>query len=277
MYRHLASRAGDDSVKNPEERGKFNQLKKEHPELFKEGYLYPDAQILEYRPDKLLNPTTAIAAQKIDDTETLLNDCLALAVNRLVHWKFFVAREQIIRLQERKLHERKSFVEKGKIEYGSSIMAFKDFFVKDHRAYSLKEVATFAGEKGYLQLEAFVTENMIKNSKHRELLVLSTIFTTREHANHCTTFYMHQYNGKPCLFLYDPNQGDLYSRPRTDLCPYLDFAESFNRYTHFIVYYLYSRDLEVARKKTGHDEEYHLNNEMIYVMTGKWDEEYLKV
>jgi hypothetical protein len=25
-----------------------------------------------------------------------------------------------------------------------------------------------------------------------------------------------------------------------------------------------------------HDEEYHINNEMIYVMTGKWDEEYLK-
>ena len=276
MYRHLASRAGDDSVKDPEERGKFNQLKKEHPELFKEGYLYPDAQILEYRPDKLLNPATAIAAQKIDDTETLINDCLALAVNRLVHWKFFVSREQIIRLQERKLHKATSIVEKGKIEYGASILAFKDFFVKDHRAYSLKEVATFAGEKGYLQLEAFVTENMIKNSKHRELLVLSTIFTTREHANHCTTFYMHQYNNKSYLYLYDPNQGDLYSRPRAELCVNLNFAESFNRYTHFIVYCLSSRSLTNHYKGSDHDEEYHLNNEMIYVMTGKWNEEYLK-
>jgi hypothetical protein len=127
------------------------------------------------------------------------------------------------------LHEAKSVVVKGKIEYGSSIKAFKDFFINEHRAFSLKEVATFEGEKGLQQFQDFVTENMIKNSKHRELLVLITIFAMREHANHCTTFYMHQYKGKPCLNLNNPILGNMYSRPRADFCLNLNFAECYNR------------------------------------------------
>ena len=49
---------------------------------------------LEYKPQKLMDPTNRIAAEEFTNTETMLNDCLDKSVNQMIFWKFFTCREQ---------------------------------------------------------------------------------------------------------------------------------------------------------------------------------------
>ena len=77
---------------------KRDALKEEDPESFTKGFLYSDYQVIEYKPEDLMDPTKFIAAQQVLYSETMLNDCLILAVNQLLRHRFFVQREQVQRL-----------------------------------------------------------------------------------------------------------------------------------------------------------------------------------
>ena len=115
---------------------------------------------LEYKPHKLMDPTNRIGAEAFSNTETMLNDCLVKSVNQMICWKFFTCREQTSHLMRLRLGLSDDRANQTKTEFGLSITAFRDFFVKDHKAYSLKKVVEFAGENVCQQLKNFVKENM---------------------------------------------------------------------------------------------------------------------
>ena len=71
---------------------------------FTKGFLYSDYQVIEYKPEDLMDPTKFIAAQQLLLKETMLNDCLILAVNQLLRHRFFVQREQVQKLWKESLH-----------------------------------------------------------------------------------------------------------------------------------------------------------------------------
>ena len=83
---------------------KRDALKEEDPESFTKGFLYSDYQVIEYKPEVLMDPKKFIAAQQIKYSETMLNDCLILAVNQLLHHRFFVQRDQVQKLWKESLH-----------------------------------------------------------------------------------------------------------------------------------------------------------------------------
>jgi hypothetical protein len=67
----------------------------------------------------------------------MLNDCLTLCVNQLVRYAFFVMREQVQRLWMHAECKSAKYVDNKKVNFGVSVKAFRDFFVKDHHAYSI--------------------------------------------------------------------------------------------------------------------------------------------
>jgi hypothetical protein len=71
---------------------------------FTTGFLYSDAQTLEYAPEKLLQHNMVVPAHRLTFKQTMLNDCLTFAVNQFLRWAFFVAREQVQRLWQHSLH-----------------------------------------------------------------------------------------------------------------------------------------------------------------------------
>ena len=77
--------------------------KEEDPTSFTKGFLYSDYQVIEYKPEDLMHPEKFIAAQQVLLKETMLNDCLTLAVNQLLRHRFFVQREQVQRLWKESL------------------------------------------------------------------------------------------------------------------------------------------------------------------------------
>ena len=117
---------------------------------------------LEYKPHKLMDPTNRIGAEAFTNTETMLNDCLVKSVNQMIWWKFFTCKRQTSRLMRVRLGLSEDRANFTKIEFGLSITAFRDFFVKDHKTYSLKKVDEFASENVWQQLEDFVHANMEK-------------------------------------------------------------------------------------------------------------------
>ena len=104
---------------------------------FTKGFLYSDYQVIEYKPEDLMDPTKFIAAQQVLYSETMLNDCLTLSVNQLLRHRFFVKREQVQMLWKESLHWDNKRVDSKKVDYGVSITAFRDFFVKDSHAFSI--------------------------------------------------------------------------------------------------------------------------------------------
>lgn len=116
---------------------KRDALKEEDPESFTKGFLYSDYHIIEYKPEDLMDPTKFIAAQQVLYSETMLNDCLTLSVNQLLRHRFFVQREQVQKLWKESEHYGNAIVDAKKIDYGVSITAFRDFFVKDNHAFSI--------------------------------------------------------------------------------------------------------------------------------------------
>ena len=67
----------------------------------------------------------------------MLNDCLTLCVNQLLRYAFFIMREQVQRLWMYAGHLSADYVDNKKVNFGVSVKAFRDFFVKDHHAYSI--------------------------------------------------------------------------------------------------------------------------------------------
>jgi hypothetical protein len=67
----------------------------------------------------------------------MLNDCLTFSINQLLRHHFFVKREQVQRLWKESIHWKQDRVDEKKVEFGVSVLAFRDFFVKEHYAYSI--------------------------------------------------------------------------------------------------------------------------------------------
>jgi hypothetical protein len=103
--------------------------------------------------------------------------------------------------------------------------------------------------------------------------------TPLEVAVHTVALFRHDTKSKkskksiPHLVLYDPNEPFWFGK--VECAQPLKYAERFGLYKKIGVYCLHGRNLG-RKNTTGQDEEYRINNEMKFVMTGKWDPEYLE-
>ena len=95
-----ANQAGDDPSKRTRAQNrKKQQLQEQQPSTFVSGYLYEEHKVdPEYKPEKLLIKNHFIPAQPVLYSETMMNDCLTLAVNQLLRHRFFITRDQVQRL-----------------------------------------------------------------------------------------------------------------------------------------------------------------------------------
>lgn len=130
--------------------------KEEDPTSFTKGFLYSDYQVIEYKPEDLMHPEKFIAAQQVLLKETMLNDCLTLAVNQLLRHRFFVQREQVQRLWKESLHWENKRVDAKKVDYGVSITAYREFFVKGNDVFSIVKVVRFEDKEPYASLKQFI-------------------------------------------------------------------------------------------------------------------------
>lgn len=106
-------------------------------------------------------PNEFIAAQQVKFRETGFNDCLTYAVNQAVRYRFFVTREQVQKLWKDSMKTNDDYVNKRKIEHGVSVKAFKEFFVKDNKVFSIDEIKRYKGENAFESLKQFVFDNLI--------------------------------------------------------------------------------------------------------------------
>lgn len=82
MLSKYAMRAGFDDKRHTRSHTLMREARKqEDPMSFTKGFLYSDYQVIEYKPEDLMRPDRFIAAQQVLYSETMLNDCLTLAVN----------------------------------------------------------------------------------------------------------------------------------------------------------------------------------------------------
>ena len=58
-----------------------------------------------------------------------------------------------------------------KVNQGVSDTAFRDFFVKDDKVYSVKPLITFEGKEIYQDIKEFVKKNLVDSNKYTEILV----------------------------------------------------------------------------------------------------------
>jgi hypothetical protein len=63
-----------------------------------------------------------------------------------------------------------------KIDFGVSITAFRDFFVKDHQAYSIVMIKEFKGKESQSCLKKFVKDNLKASNTFKEILILCSCF-----------------------------------------------------------------------------------------------------
>jgi len=115
-------------------------LQEDEPETFISGKLYKNYNVVEYEPDKLMIGNNFIPAQQVLFEETMLNDCLAFNVNQLLRHRFFTKRQQVQKLWKETLCKGDEYVNKKKKDSGVSITAFRDFFVKDGKVFSIVQV-----------------------------------------------------------------------------------------------------------------------------------------
>ena len=143
-----------------------------NPHSYTEGFLYSDKQTLEYKPEKLLQHNKVVPAHRLSYKQTMMNDCLPFAVNQLVRHEFFCSREQVQRLWQSSVHWSQLRVDEKKVQFGVSIKAFKEFFVKDGLAYSFVKVCQFEGSEPYKHLKTFVEQNLLWTATYGQILVL---------------------------------------------------------------------------------------------------------
>ena len=104
--------------------------------------------------------------------------------------------------------------------------------------------------------------------------------TQLEVAVHTVALFRHDTKSKKSgksishLVLYDPNEPFWFGK--VECAQPLKYAERFGLYKKIGVYCLQGRTLTQKMKGKDQDEEYRINNEMKFVMTGKWDPEYEK-
>lgn len=233
----FATMAGDDpSRRNRSQNQRKEQIKLDEPASFTTGFLYSEYQVIEYCPDKLMLPNMCIPVQQVTYDETMLNDCLTLSVNQLLRHQFFVSREQVQRLWRQSQCWGQDRADIRKVEYGVSINAFKDFFVKDNLSYSIVEVDKFKGKESYAALKDFVKKNMKNSDKFREILILcSLVETDGSVVSHAGTFLRQQSGtGFVTIKFYDPLENDFYERGGKRL----DYHKQFSRFDRIKVHTL---------------------------------------
>ena len=131
-------------------------LQEDEPETFISGNLYKNYNVVEYEPDNLMIRNNFIPAQQVLFKETMLNDCLTFNVNQLVRHKFFTKRQQVQKLWKETLCKGDEYVNNKKKESGVSISAFRNFFVKDGKVFSIFQLEQFKGKDSYAQLRHFI-------------------------------------------------------------------------------------------------------------------------
>ena len=105
--------------------------------------------------------------------------------------------------------------------------------------------------------------------------------TPLEVAVHTVALFRHDTISKkskksiPHLVLYDPNEPFWFGK--VECAQPLKYAERFGLYKKIGVYCLQGRNLMMKKTGKDQDEEYRINNEMKFVMTGKWDPEYKNI
>ena len=79
----------------------------------------------------------------INSNDRCTNDCLVHAVNFALRCKWFVAREQVVRLIQARAKMTKEKAEAQKVKGGVSPANFKNFAIVDGKSLSLKHVKSF--------------------------------------------------------------------------------------------------------------------------------------
>jgi hypothetical protein len=190
----------------------------------------------------------------------MLNDCLTFSVNQLLRHRFFVQREQVQRLWKESIHWKQDRVDARKVEFGVSISAFRDFFVKEHLAFSIVQVEEYKGKECYAALKAFVKANLETSSTHREIMVLCTqIQDGNRIVSHAGTFLRQESaTGFVTIKYYDPNENHFFERGDYKI----DYKKLFLRFESITVYALHGRLV------IDPEEEDRINSKMARIMTG---------
>jgi hypothetical protein len=135
----------------------------------------------------------------------------------------------------------KEYVDDRKVEFGVSIKAFREFFVKDDLAYSLVEVCQFAesdeGGKPYEFLKKFVEQNLFKSDNFEQILVLGVFQNGQEIVSHAGTFLRQMESGRPRIKYFDPNRSGFLGSG--ELCMQgLDYKDAFRQWQIITVFAL---------------------------------------
>jgi hypothetical protein len=145
-----------------------------------------------------------------------------------------------------------------------SINAFRDFFVKDGRAYSIVECKKFVKQgkedRLHMKVKEFIQANLVKSDKYKELLVVCNRLCNLEVVSHACTFLRHTpvVGGIPYAKYYDPNLSNFEGRGEETI----NYERHFAKQGIITVYKLEGR--EVSR-----EEQVKIKHKMQEVMTGE--------
>ena len=113
----------------------------------------------------------------------------------------------------RSLHWSQERADSRKIDYGVSVLAFRDFFVKDHLSFSIVEVEKFTSKEPYAHLKTFVEENLMVGEAFNQILMISSYVENGVVVSHAGTFLRQvESKGKVSIKFYDPNENHLFER-----------------------------------------------------------------
>ena len=152
------------------------------------------------------------------------------------------------------------YVTNIKTKYGISIKAFRDFFVKDNKVFSIVPIKTFNGKDSYPEIKQFVEDNLLKTETYREILVTCSCLFNEDVASHAGTFLRQELaNGKVKVIYYDPYENHMFERGDHRI----DYKKIFSRFELVSVYCIKGRKImNVAEKER-------INGKMNRIMTGK--------
>jgi hypothetical protein len=132
-------------------------------------------------------------------------------------------------------HLSEKIVNEKKTDFGVSISAFRDFFVKDNKVYSIVEVTRLKGTEAFALLKQFFEDNLINENKYREILVMMSCVVDLKPVSHSGTFFCQETSdGKVYLKYYDPYENHLFEKGGHKI----DYKKLFSRFELITVHAL---------------------------------------
>ncbi len=108
--------------------------------------------VVEIDPKTVDNAHT-IYFEKFLTSETMFHDCFVHSVNFGVRACYFRRREQVIAFLRDRLHIGTTRAIEMKVKQGLPTSIFQDFFVKESRSYSIKQIRVWIDDNGFKWLD----------------------------------------------------------------------------------------------------------------------------